>query len=249
MQDILKVITEIANKVEALAAAGQLKAAIIAAVIAVLSTFLIAAITLHLISRHRENMISHPAMQDALRISAFYLDRPLLAEIRLEYPSLKARREAIKSDAPACEPRKLERAVWEAEYNEFICWELDNEIRDLKKRHVKAPRGAIRRALKELADTKRRMPHGVTAIFKTKYGLNRQFLYKLSYAHSWLDKINTQDNIPAADKFQSIRANKFQCAWCGSDWNDGARLRVVRTKSGALAPVCARCEAKHDSQN
>ena len=238
-------IKPFADKIEQLYIEGQLKNIVIAAGIAILSVILITIIAAYLIKRHHESIISHQAVHDAIRISEFYLDRPLPAEICIKYKTLRERRNALKQEYPACDPKSLAKAVWEAEYNEFVVWELDGEIRDLKKRYAKAPRGAIRLALKELDETKLRMPHGITAIFRTRH-TRREFNYLLAYAHRWLDHVDENTKIRASEKYQAIRANKFKCAWCNADWNDGARITVVKTKSGALAPICLRCKVKHE---
>lgn len=187
----------------------------------------------------RQKDLDHPVMAAARRLSNFYLDRPLPAILAVKTDSWASAREAAKQEFPPCDPGDLAEAIREAEYNEFVAWELDREIREFGNTHLKAKPRILKIAVKELRYARKLLPSGITVRLEPPRGRPKVIAKDLEAAHAWLDEVK-RPKIGSETRFRTIRKHKFRCAKCGTDWNDGARLELVQDGRD-LVPVCAKC--------
>lgn len=222
---------------------GHLKAMLILAGTGAAALALAVFISVQIVKSWRQAVEDDPAMARARRLELFYLDRPLRAEIVLEYPSFRARREAMRNGYPPCGPDKLLRAVREAWYNEFVKFELDRAIHDMARAGAKHP-AAARKAVKLLRETRRSLPSGITTVIVTRGVFRKEWRYGLDAAHEWLDTVQKDKAGPsAAETFMAIKSGQYQCAYCRRDLNENIILKAVRTESGHAVPACTRCLA------
>lgn len=237
---MLDKITKAAEAIEPILYGGHVKSVLIV-LASILACLLLAVLALVWAARRRQRRIDmDPATRHAARVEQFYLDRPLPAEIRIGYRTRKERREAMRADFPPCQGPALRDAVREAEYNEFVKFELDREIRAMRQRP--GNRTAIRKAAKRLAAARKALPYGVVAIFECPRAFPRIWRYKLDDAHAWLDEASPGTHgIPSADAFEMIKANMYRCAYCKKDLNEDIALTVVKTGNGAAVPACRSC--------
>lgn len=236
-------ITKAADAIEPILYGGHIGAILAVLAGLLLALFLAVLLLIFLAKRYQRKIDEDPVTRHAARLEQFYMDRTLPAEIRLEYRTRKDRREAMRSDFPDCSPDALKNAVREAEYNEFVQFELDREMRALRQRTGNG--AAARRALKRLAELRRRLPHGAVAIFECRRAFPKIWRYKLDDAHTWLDEIapGTHD-VPSGDAFEAIKAHMYRCAYCKKDLNEDIVLTVVKTEKGAAVPACRACVQK-----
>lgn len=249
MDNIAAILNNLAELLEQILYGGHFRTILILFVI-ILAAVPVLVMTAVYICKWRSDRIDNdPIMGHALRLSQFYRDRPLRAEIILNHRTWRQRFQTFREKYPPCDPNGLARAIREAEFNEFVKFELDREIRELKQKNITKNRAAMNRALKMLRETRKQLPSGVFIILATKHRFRHRMNCDLSHAHAWLKHVEPRSKDPGpAETFQAIKLNHYQCAYCHRDLNDGIRLRAVVTESGRTIPVCNHCKQEKLAQ-
>lgn len=238
-----EMLNKLAELLEQILYGGHFKTILILAGTILIAVPMLVMIAVSIYRWRSDRIDNDSVMGHALRLSRFYLDRPLRAEIILDHRTWSQRFQTFREKYPPCDPNKLAQAVREAEFNEFVKFELDREIRELKQKNITKNRTALKRALVMLQETKKQLPSGVFIIFTTKHRFRHRMNCDLNHAHEWLKHIKPRSKDPSpAETFQAIKSNHYQCAYCHKDLNDGIRLQTVVTESGRTIPVCTHCK-------
>lgn len=207
----------------------------------ILAMAAVAAILAHILKRRHDRTMNDPVVSAAYRLSQFYMDRPLPAMLTLHRKNRRGRRQAMSENFPSCSLPELERAVWEAEYNEFVSYELDNEISHIRKAFPKSAKRPIRIAIRMLNETRRYLPHGMSVRFTCPHTFPKDLRYRLPDAHAWLDHARGSGRVD--EDFKAIRNSRFRCARCGANWNEDISLHVSMSENGIPIVLCSRCAA------
>lgn len=249
MCNIAAILDNLTELLEQILYGGHFKTILVlfGMILAIVPVLVMTAVSIY---RWRSDRIDNdPVMGHALRLSQFYLDRPLRAEIVLNHRTWRQRFQTFREKYPPCDPNKLAQAVQEAEFNEFVKFELDREVRELKQKNITKNRAAMNRALKMLRETRKQLPSGVFIILATKHRFRHRMNCNLGHAHAWLKHVRPRSKGPGpAETFQAIQSNHYQCAYCHRDLNDGVRLQAVVTGSGRTIPVCDQCKQEKLTQ-
>lgn len=242
-------LNKLAELLEQIIYGGHFKTILILAGTILIAVPMLIMIAVYICKWWSDRIDNDPVMGHALRLSQFYLDRPLRAEIILNHRTWRQRFQTFREKYPPCDPNGLAHAIREAEFNEFVKFELDREIRELKQKNITKNRTALKRALVMLRETKKQLPSGVFITLTTKHRFRHRMNCDLSHAHEWLKHVKPRSKDPnPAETFQAIKSNHYQCAYCHRDLNDGVRLQAVISQSGRTIPVCDQCKQEKLAQ-